>query len=141
MRTRHPKVKINCLNCGIEKLVWQSRIDMGKGKFCSTRCGKVGKHNPQFIDGRKHGDGYIKVLAPTHPNKDLSGYVPEHRFIMEQHIGRYLTEDEVIHHKNGKRDDNRIENLQLCANQAEHMKIHRHLGDMPRFTSAKVLAI
>ena len=43
---------------------------------------------------------------------------------MEKHIGRKLLKSEVVHHKNGDTLDNRIENLELCANQSEHKKIH-----------------
>jgi hypothetical protein len=41
---------------------------------------------------------------------------------MEKHLGRYLTEEEVIHHINGERDDNRIENLMLFENHSAHRK-------------------
>ena len=47
----------------------------------------------------------------------------EHRLIMEQHIGRYILPDEVVHHKNGVRDDNRLENLELMTFK-EHAGLH-----------------
>ena len=48
----------------------------------------------------------------------------EHRVIMEKHIGRSLQGKEVVHHKNGIRDDNRIDNLEIFKSHSDHMKIH-----------------
>ena len=83
-----------------------------------------GKLNCNWKGGRtKHMDGYICILNKQHPAADYRGYVLEHRLVMEQHIGRYLTKDEIVHHINGIKNDNRIENLQLM-NRAEHMNHH-----------------
>jgi len=57
-------------------------------------------------------EGYIRVRNPFHP-KANRGRVLEHRLVMEERLGRYLGVDEQIHHKNGIRSDNRIENLEL----------------------------
>lgn len=66
-------------------------------------------------------NGYVLRKA-SHPNVNKRGYIAEHRLVMERHLGRLLNEDEVIHHINGERDDNRIENLELHYNQSEHIK-------------------
>lgn len=50
--------------------------------------------------------GYVNI-------KTENGWKAEHRYVMEQHIGRPLTRDEIVHHKNGDRKDNRLENLEL----------------------------
>lgn len=60
-------------------------------------------------------DGYVYVYYKAHPHADKSGRVFEHRLIFEKKLGRYLLPFESIHHKNGVRNDNRIENLELWA--------------------------
>lgn len=72
---------------------------------------------------RKRPDGYIKVYVPDHPFASKDGYVMEHILVMEKHIGRYITRDEVVHHINHIRDDNRIENLRLMTFK-EHAGLH-----------------
>lgn len=70
-------------------------------------------------------DGYVKVKSPEHPNRNCRGYVLEHRLIMEKKIGRFLSSEEVVHHENGIHGDNKIENLKLCKDGAEHLLTHR----------------
>lgn len=70
-------------------------------------------------------DGYILVRRPNHPGANAAGYVREHRLVMESVVGRFLYPWEVVHHRNGKKDDNRPENLELCADEVEHRRIHR----------------
>lgn len=73
--------------------------------------------------GRKlESRGYILLHMPKHPRAMCDGYVYEQWLVMEEHLGRYLTKEETVHHKNRIRDDNRIENLHLYASRSEHMK-------------------
>lgn len=83
-----------------------------KSKIC-RKCFVESKQYPK--SGVKHlsKDGYSYVYYRSHPFADKSGRIYEHRLLMEQKLGRYLLQYENVHHKNGKKDDNRIENLEL----------------------------
>lgn len=72
---------------------------------------------------KTHNRGYVLVYVPHHPNAHKDGYVMYHTVVMERAIGRYLTPDEVVHHINHNRADNRIENLQLMTKK-QHCAMH-----------------
>lgn len=89
--------------------------------------GRIGPSNPHFKEGRYvNQEGYVCVLLPG-PGR--SRYKLEHRLVMEQYIGRPLTPGEVVHHRNGDKQDNRIENLELTTNAA-HSAFHANNGEV-----------
>ena len=67
--------------------------------------------------------GYVLIWEPTHPNAKLAGYIHEHRLVMSKYLGRPLESYEFIHHKNGIKDDNRLENLELLTKNVHRGKV------------------
>ena len=122
----HPTpISVTCVSCHRSETKKPSRAK--KYKTCSKKCfaqmmkGHIPYH---YKGGRLIHKGYVYILSKGHPNGDRDGYVSEHRLVVEAHIGRILNHEEVVHHINKNRSDNRIENLELHESQSDHMKEH-----------------
>lgn len=93
------------------------------------------KHGEQFfkkVSGSNHykfkgrypdGRGYILTYSHNHP-ACYSNHVFEHRLAVEKYLGRYLQHKETVHHINGIKDDNRIENLMAFTSKSAHRRFH-----------------
>lgn len=85
-----------------------------------------------------HSAGYVYEYAPDHPCADSAkGYVLQHRLVMERKLGRFLTADELVHHINEDKTDNRPENLEL-TDMSEHASHHK--ADFPRDDHGRFVA-
>jgi Mor family transcriptional regulator len=90
----------------------------------NLRNGKEGKYTSRWKGGVSYDrKGHRKLQVPNYPNCNVGGWIYEHRYVMERHLGRFLDELEVVHHINGIPDDNRIENLEIMTH-SEHSRLH-----------------
>jgi hypothetical protein len=134
-----------CANPNCKKVFYKQVSDSRKyweiKRFCSITCsgttfkkGRVvseeekkrlsninkGSNNHWWKGGKRTtSQGYIEVLISSRK------YQLEHRYIMEQHLGRKLSPIEHVHHLNGDKTDNRLENLRLI-DRKEHGLAHAH---------------
>ena len=124
--------------------IWHACLDCGKGRWVILKKGKpanlrchtcarqrqVGVNHPNWKGGRvkeHYGYVYIKLqpgdfFYPMATKKGM-GYVLEHRLVMAKSLNRCLLPWEVVHHRNGDRDDNRLDNLELLPMQGKHNTI------------------
>lgn len=85
--------------------------------------GKRGSATPHWKGGIVYIDGRRWIYAPNHPNATHNNrYVCENRYVMSQHLNRPLMPNEIVHHKNGEVNDNRIENLIITTR-----RVHNHI--------------
>jgi len=128
------RIWIKCPKCQMERWVCL-RKGVPESLVCISCANADNKYS--WKGGRyRCADGYVRIhLQPDDffyaMAETGNHYVREHRLIMAKHLGRCLHSWEIVHHKNGIKDDNRIENLQLVSDDRHkqitilEMKINR----------------
>lgn len=96
--------------------------------YCTKACegiGRIKRATGRMVNGkpaRVNSFGYVLIWDPEHPNKTQKGWQFEHRLVVEQSLGRYLTSAEQVDHINQNKADNRIENLQVLDASSHSIK-------------------
>lgn len=82
----------------------------------------------KFHKGFTISNGYRLIYAPEHHDANSKGYAREHRMVVEQDLGRQLNDDEVVHHKDGNKSNNSLDNLEVMT--VKQHKTH-HASNAP----------
>lgn len=90
----------------------------------------AGDRNPFWRGGRTiTAHGYVLLrVGKEHHLADVRGYAYEHRVVAEAMIGRRLSDDEMVHHRDGNKANNDPSNLKVVIGNAEHHVHHRKSG-------------
>lgn len=132
---------IPCKYCGKIRYIELNIIKRGEGLYCNRSClgkdktGKQAKHWKGGVVSTKDGNaGYLHERQGRH-------YIRQHRTIVESFTGRKLKRYEVVHHINGIRTDNRIQNLYLFKNNSEHISYHFNVlrGHCEKITKSNLI--
>lgn len=110
------KRRISLKHCGMKY-----PRSFGK-KISKSLIGKLGKESRPWKGGRSLRNGYVGIY-----DRSYISYLLEHRLIMEKYLGRKLKKEEVVHHIDGNKTNNDINNLKLFPTNTDHLIFHRRI--------------
>jgi hypothetical protein len=133
-------IKVQCPNC--KEYRWVQERYFNKENFsswcCACQAGKKGSDSHNWHGGKRHSvKGYIKIyVTPDSPFASMrhpDGSILEHRLMMAKHLGRPLKPEEIVHHKNGIKSDNRLDNLEINT-LSTHMSFHAKKKELWKYS-------
>lgn len=133
-----PRAEAVCPTCGESFETYLNQHGQAVRKFCSHKCAtdrNVIRGVGRKVNGRSvtmHVSGYLMVWAPGR------GRIMEHRYVMEQALGRELRSDEHVHHMNNIKMDNRLENLALLSPSTHGQETRRETGRRAQAKAARI---
>lgn len=95
--------------------------------------GRYGENAANWKGGRHVYNGYVVIYSPGHPRATNSNRVFEHIVVAEKKLGRFIGRDEIVHHINGDKQDNRPDNLEVMKRSAHvnyHMKSGKNIQEL-----------
>lgn len=115
------KIMRICVDCGCEIFSIQFHKPVAATRCMS--CARKGPRHHNWKGGRRMSNGYIEIWRPSHPRATKAGYVKRSCLVWEDTNERYVQPGEIIHHIDGSRDNDVIENLRLMTD-SEHKSLH-----------------
>lgn len=123
-------IEIVCDNCKNTFKTYKCYLKRKrKNRFCSRKCEAEYKNYNNTIENWK--GGHISKSTGYRYIRYKGKQIEEHRLVMMKYIGRKLKKNEHVHHINGIKTDNRIENLLLLTN-SQHQKLHGQMKKVKR---------
>ena len=133
------KVKVKCENCGKE--LYRYKYQIPKHVFCSIECSKtytserMSEMNRKLNPERMTEEVKNKIRATHILSSDRKTYPKinhrhAHRVMAEKKLGRKLKPGEIVHHKDGDKQNYSPENLEILESQSVHIKLHKEQGDL-----------
>lgn len=137
-----PKIIKICPNCGNK---FETRTNVNEKTYCNFQCynmfrqgsnssswkGGIVKNKNNNPNKIYTSNGYVRIMDKTHPAASKKGYVKEHiKVVVDKHgYDYFVNKGGVVHHINGIKDDNRLENLYTCSN-SENAQYNQQLLDI-----------
>lgn len=128
--------------CGNERVVLANNLKRNESISCGcfkeeVRASQFGENHHNWKGGRFYEkSGYVRVSNQWYPGCKIPNQQFEHVVVMARHIGRPLRKGESVHHKNGIKDDNRIENLELWT---KHQPTGKRVEDLVQWAKEMLL--